>query len=527
MATCALAQPQESAQQAFAHAVTLQRAGDFEGAIREYQAVLVQQPENFEAHSNLGVALAHVGHFEEAIDAYRAALKNAPQAAASHLRLNLGLAYYKSGRLDDAVQIFESLRKQLPEDLQLALLTGDCYLRLGELKRVIELLTPVAPAHADNPGINYMLGMALVRSGQVAKGQALVDGILRDGSSAEAHFLLGTVAFMAKDYPRAAKEFRDAIAINPDLASLYSYYGKALLFTGDAEGAVAAFRKQLASDSNDYDANLRLADILLERREYADARPLYERALRVRPGAAEPAYGLAELDLADKQPEKARRRLEQIIAGRPDYAPAHRGLAMADQQLGLKQASMEERAAAAKLDGGSKRGLSVGSRAPNFALRSASSDHLAQLSDLLGKRPVVLVLGSYTCPRLRAQAEVLNGLYERYHNGVEFLLVYVREAHGAQSWQSTINEREGIDLPDPTTFEQKRSYATACVRKLKIPFVAVVDGLDRATEQAYSGWPSRLYLIDRQGRIAFNSPLDELNFDASKLESALGHVARQ
>ena len=60
------------------------------------------------------------------------------------------------------------------------------------------------------------------------------------------------------------------------------------------------------------------------------------------------------------------------------------------------------------------------------------------------------------------------------------MLVYIREAHGATSWRSTINEREAIELPDPMTLKQKRDHAASCVRKLNIPFVAAVDGLDNA-----------------------------------------------
>src|SRR3989454_10512294 len=200
LVACASARPAESGQEAFARAVSLQRAGDFEGAIREYRAALAQEPANFEARSNLGVALAHIGHFEEAIDAYRQALQSAPPVASNRLLTNLGLAYYKSGQLEEAVHIFEGVHKQIPGDLQVILLAGDCYLRLGDLKRVIELLTPVVPAYPQNRAVNYMLGMALIRSGDVAKGQGLVDDILRDSGSAEAHFLLGTVVFMTKDY---------------------------------------------------------------------------------------------------------------------------------------------------------------------------------------------------------------------------------------------------------------------------------------------------------------------------------------
>jgi len=360
------------------------------------------------------------------------------------------------------------------------------------------------------------------------KGQALVDSILRDSESAEAHFLLGSVAFMAKDYPGAAKEFSKAAVINPDLPSLQSYYGQALLFTGDPDGATAAFRKQLASDPNDYDSTLGLGQILFQRRVYAEARPLYERALRVRPGSAEAAYSLAALDLAERNPEKARQRLEAIVARWPSYADAYRALSTADEALGRKQEAARERAAAAKLDeGAGSGGIPLGSAAPDFILLLSSGNRRVRLSEFRGKRPVVLVLGSYTCPKFRSQTPVLNALYKRYRDRAEFLLVYIREAHGSGSWQSTINQREGIDLADAATFEQKRGYAASCVRKLKVPYTAAVDALDNGTEKAYVAWPSRVYLVDKEGRVAFNSLLDELNFDASSLDAALQLAIRR
>jgi tetratricopeptide (TPR) repeat protein len=512
-----------SAQKAFERGTALYRAGDFDGAIREYQAALAIDPASFEIRSNLGAALARIGHYEEAVAVYRQALKNAPPAAINHLRMNLALAYYKSGQISEAAGLFEEVRKQLPDDLQVTLLSADCYLRLGNLDRVISLLSPVASARPGDRAVSYMLGMALIRSGNVEKGQALVDSILGESESAEAHFLLGSVLFMAKDYPGAVKEFSRATGINADLPSLQSYYGQALLFTGDPDGAATAFRKQLASDPNDYDSNLRLAQILFQRHQYVEARPLYERALRVRAGSAEAYYGLAELDLAERRPEQARRRLEQIVASWPGYAEAHRALSIAYQELGRKQEAIRERAAAAKLDGGegSGGGIPLGSAAPDFTLVLSSGDRPVRLSEFRGKRPVVLVMGSYTCPKFRSQVPVLNALYERYHERAEFLLVYIREAHGAGAWQSTVNQREGIDLADAATFEQKRGYAASCVRKLKIPYAAAVDRLDNATEKAYLAWPSRVYLVDKQGNVAFNTLLDELNFDASRLDSAL------
>src|SRR5882724_9765820 len=238
IAACAKAQ--QDPRQLYLRATELQRAGDFEGAVREYRAALVLDPSSVPLRSNLGAALAHLGRYSDAIAVYQAALRAAPAAIAPQLRLNLGLAFYKSGQLTDAAREFDEVHRLQPAELNPALLSADCYLRLGELDRVISLLTPLAAQHADDRGLTYLLGMALIRSGQSQKGQVLVDRLLRDGS-AEAHFLLGSVAFMAQDYPQASREFQQAIALNAELPSLYSYFGRALLFAGDPDAASEAF----------------------------------------------------------------------------------------------------------------------------------------------------------------------------------------------------------------------------------------------------------------------------------------------
>ena len=52
--------------------------------------------------------------------------------------------------------------------------------------------------------------------------------------------VLTTALFTAGNFPSATEEFSKAEALNPNLPSLHSYYGQALLFTGDADGAMQA-----------------------------------------------------------------------------------------------------------------------------------------------------------------------------------------------------------------------------------------------------------------------------------------------
>ena len=52
------------------------------------------------------------------------------------------------------------------------------------------------------------------------------------------------------------------MAVDATLPAGYSLLGQALLATGDPDGALAAFLRELASNPNDYDANLRAGQIL-------------------------------------------------------------------------------------------------------------------------------------------------------------------------------------------------------------------------------------------------------------------------
>jgi type I thyroxine 5'-deiodinase len=107
---------------------------------------------------------------------------------------------------------------------------------------------------------------------------------------------------------------------------------------------------------------------------------------------------------------------------------------------------------------------------------------------------------------------------ERYEGRVEFLLVYIREAHPVDGRQVARNVREGVLLPTATTEEEKDQHAGLCALKLDIGFTTVVDGLDNAAELAYTAWPDRLYLVGRDGRIAWKSRPGPAGFRPDQLQ---------
>jgi len=115
----------------------------------------------------------------------------------------------------------------------------------------------------------------------------------------------------------------------------------------------------------------------------------------------------------------------------------------------------------------------------------------------------------------------LNQLYARYRDTVEFFVVYIGEAHPSDAWQLPSNVKDKVIYKAPTNAEERNALADVCVVRLGIKLPALVDGIDDATEKAYSGWPDRLYLIDRDGRVAYKSRPGPFGFKPADLEEAL------
>lgn len=267
---------------------------DLENAARAYREHLARNPSDAKVRSNLGAVLAALGRYGEAIQAYQEALELAPSDPA--IRLNLALAYYKSADIPRAAELLDSLHREQPGDLRTTLLLADCRLLLGEYDAAVGLLRPVEAADAGNRAVLYMMGMALIRSGKAEEGQQRVERLMQGGDTAEAYYLLGAASFMGREYPRALQDFSKALALEPRLPSLRSYYGQALLFTGDPEGAERVLREALAADPNDYEANYYLASILAVGQRQAEARPLAQHALLLRPASEDARKLIAELE---------------------------------------------------------------------------------------------------------------------------------------------------------------------------------------------------------------------------------------
>jgi hypothetical protein len=117
--------------------------------------------------------------------------------------------------------------------------------------------------------------------------------------------------------------------------------------------------------------------------------------------------------------------------------------------------------------------------------------------------------------------DALHNLHRTYGDRVAFFVVYIREAHPEDGWVLETNRRADIRIADPATDEERTGVAEQCVLRLHIDLPVLVDRADNAVASAYGGWPDRLYLVGRDGRIAFQGDDGPFGFKPPELEKAI------
>jgi tetratricopeptide (TPR) repeat protein len=331
----------------FKSAVERHQAGDVVGAIEFYEASLEKDPARVDARSNLGAAYAGLGRYDEAVKQYRAVLERIPEQA--QVRFNLALALYKSARIGDAAPELERVVAEDPRNTSALLLLADCRLQMGNPGGVVDLLAPREEELKNERLFVYLMGNALVRSNDLMRGQAYIDRLLREGSPAEARFLMGAALLRKNDSRGALPELEKAAAENPALPTVHAMLGRALVGVGRRDEAMAAFRQELARNPNDFDSNLYVGLFLKDDGKLDEAHEHLKRAGRLRPQDPAVLYMLGSLHLAANRPEEAQKALATVTERVPTYRQAHVLLATAYYRLKNKAEGDRHRDLAEKL----------------------------------------------------------------------------------------------------------------------------------------------------------------------------------
>ncbi len=319
----------------FERAAAALASREYQAAERGFQAVLKAEPDNLAALGNLGVVYSRTRRYSEAINAYRRALKAAPHDQG--LRTNLGLAYVKQEQFSLALPIFSALAAD-PGNRQARELLGACQLSLGHFESAIQTLEPLAGS--DNPGVLYMLGVALEKAKRPKEAHAAFARMMQAVRPAQANFLMGKASYETGHFEQAAEFFRNALEADPAFPEAHRELGKTLISLRDNAAAQSELRRAASDDAE----ALYFLGALFVQEHRDEAIPLLTRVLELTPDFWGPWYYLGRFYLEQDQTKQAISYLERAAKLKTNEPAIYYQLGSA-----LRKAGQEKEARAAFL----------------------------------------------------------------------------------------------------------------------------------------------------------------------------------
>lgn len=307
---------------------------DYEGAVEVCKKVIQKRPELSVWHARLGIAYTAMKRPADALAAYGRALELDP-GRFSVLKSIVGI-HLKEKNIQAALAVCEKSKKQNVEDrrlfAQIETLQGDIFRARGEMETAIRYFKNAA---AVSPAlIAPRMALAEVYAG----GNRMYDAIAAyekvldlDPEYLPACMALGTIHYKQGDKKRAEKFFRKALSIKADHGPAAN--NLAFILSENEQTIHEAYKlAQLAEKKMPGSATVKdtLGWLYYRVGDYDQAISLFKKSVALDPDDAQANYHLGLAYYQNKQFQKAWRFLKQALALNPNFEGAADARALLD-----------------------------------------------------------------------------------------------------------------------------------------------------------------------------------------------------
>jgi tetratricopeptide (TPR) repeat protein len=337
-------------QKHYKNATNAMQGGQNDAALKEFREILRLDPQNAEAHANIGVIAYTEKEYAQAAEEFRAALKLRPSLW--NAEAFLGMSELRLGHLQEAKARLEKSFRYL-RDPELQYQTGtdliSLYYQSRDLDHAVDVLRVLQGARPNDPNMLYtayrtyteLAAGTLATLAQVAP------------ESAQMHRILAQAQQSEDDFSGAIAQYRKALELEPGLAGLHFELGQAILANSTDEPARQEadkeFRLALAEDPSDADSQYMLGEIEWLRTKPREALEHYANAVRLRPDFVDAHIAMGKALTTLGEADKALQQLSEAVRLDPQNEVAHYRLAQAYLKLGRREDAERESASFRKL----------------------------------------------------------------------------------------------------------------------------------------------------------------------------------
>ena len=311
-------------------------------AIPIFRQIISLNPQDVNAHGNLGVLLFFQNNYPEAITELRTTLRLQPSLW--RIEALLGIAEKRTGDLAAAeINLANSfpnlddkkIQKQAGlELLEIASASGN----LEQATAVAAKLSKIAPQDPEILFASYQLSLQMAN-------QALISMAIVAPNSAELQMMMADHFVLQGDSDHAIAKYREAIRLNPRLPGVHFELAAQLKDSPDPALRAQAeheFRTALSLNQADEKAWRGLGEIMAEKGDFNAAKEAYTKALALFPKDSDAETDLAKLLVAHGDRKTATELLESAVRDDPTNMVAHYQLSGLYRQAGKTAEAKQE-----------------------------------------------------------------------------------------------------------------------------------------------------------------------------------------
>lgn len=230
-----------------------------------------RHPTSARAHTNLGLALLNWGDATGAMREFEVALEHEPNSYIA--AINLARAKMGEGDIDSAEMLYEKTLKHFPNDPSSLMSLAFIRMRRDDFAGAARLLKGAVAQNEKAPLPRYHLAMALLKLGKANEAIAQLKHAARtDVRSPELHHALGVAYTIGGQPKRAARAFKTALALAPNLVDAIHGLATVFLQEGELQEAIALLQQQIDRTPDDRTGRELLAHAYVSTRQYERAR---------------------------------------------------------------------------------------------------------------------------------------------------------------------------------------------------------------------------------------------------------------
>ncbi len=246
--------------------------------------------------------------YQEATSAYRAAAELSDDPAIAQQATRVGYSY---GFNDDALRSAKRWLKLDAGNDEALLYVAQLYLRTGSIRRSQRHFEELLKRGHEPADQRLLALIPFLSSEDSESAYELMRRLARPyEDSAEAHYAVAVLALQAGDAEVASKRARAAFEIEPDWVKPHLLYARAMLISGDEEGAIDYTSRLIGDDPDpDPEARLELSIMLLSAGRDDDALSQVNQILLEQPNRTDALRLMAIINF----------RLDRLDAARDDF----------------------------------------------------------------------------------------------------------------------------------------------------------------------------------------------------------------